>query len=166
MLPEQIDTMLRGHKACVARCAHLAVYIQELEKDLQREMERALGDEAIKARQYTDIPIGTDISSPVEHLVLKYFDGYVPPHVQDMRAELAELRAEQEQAQRNIRYVEGWLHALTQRERDLIELQVIEGAYWSEVLHRLGEKHGNVFSKSGWRKMKGRAIRKIYQVAR
>lgn len=165
MTPEQVDMMLRDYKRCAARRAHLNIEIEEMQQDMLRELEIAIGDEAIRPRLLSNTPHGTETGNPVEDLVLKYFDGFTPPIIQGMKDELTAMLHESALCSSCVRYVDGWMSALLERERDVINMQVIEGMYWNEILVKLSQRYGNVFSKGGLRKIKDRALSKIYAIA-
>ena len=165
MNAELVDTMLRGYKGNKARSEHLRLEIERVEQNLLIESNNAIANDAIHAQQYSDMPHGSEVGRPVEDLVMKYAGGYVPPLVMGLQNELIAMRREYDLCIGCVRYVDAWMQALNEREREVVTLQLIEGLYWSDVLYQLSKKYGLVFSKGGVRNIRNRAMEKICQAA-
>lgn len=165
MMPNEVDAMLREYKTCMARGTHLRIEIEKMENLILKEIKNAIGEEALHAQQYSGMPHGSDMGSPVEDLVFKYLGGYTPPMVHVMQDELARMRREQTQCEKCVQYVDGWMQALNEREQEVVRLQVIDGMYWGEILYRFAHQHSGIFSKSSLRRIKAKALEKIYRVA-
>lgn len=102
--------------------------------------------------------------NPVESLVLRYMSGYEPKYIKDLQQDVDKVRDELYEAEMVIRFVDGWLICLTDRERFVILHHVISSETWTEVLD-LYEKQYGQFGKEGLRKIKKRALNKIYEAA-
>ena len=165
MTQEQVDIMMRDYKTNKARCEHLRIQLLELETNIRAEIEKAIAEDSIHAQQYSDLPHATDITRPVEELVMKYLGGYTPPLIQSMREEHKTLTQEHECCASCVGYVDGWMIALGEREQKVIRLQVLEGLFWRDILVTISKQYGNIFSQSGLRKIKRNALKKIYTIA-
>ena len=164
MNTDQVDSMLRSYKACKARRGHLQNEVAFAERRLAYLKENAMYMEALGAQQYDGMPHGSGISNPVENLIIKYDDGYTPKYIKQMHQDLAPMRRELFEIKMVISFVDSWMLALTEREAFVIHQHVIEGRYWKDVLDEYEEKWG-IFSKEGLRKMKKKALYKIYEAA-
>lgn len=165
MTPKQVDAILKDYRFCVARRTHLKLRIEEYRRLIQEETKRGMEAEAVRTQTLTGLPRGSGLSSPVEALVEKYIEGYVPPLAQSLMNEKETLEREYEEAGRRIRYAEGWLQCLTPRERIVVEKQMLEGLQWGEVERAAEAAFGYPLSRAGLKRVKERALKQIYRVA-
>ena len=165
MTRERVAETLRNYRRNVSRWKHLQVLMEEYERWAEEEEQKAMAEDALRGHSLTGMPRAGGTSSPVEDLVGKYMDGYVPPMVRGLREEIEAMRKERESRRRCIRYVDGWLECLPTRERTVIEKQMIEGLQWSEVEKQTEIEFGIPFSRAGLKRMKERGLAKIYAVA-
>ena len=82
-----------------------------------------------------------------------------------MQAELKETRQEHEQRYFTVLFVSAWLNGLPERERWIVEHQVIDGEYWKEVVCKFKTAFQEETSKDSLKRLKQRAMEKIYQMA-
>ncbi len=165
MTQANVDEMLRNYKRNMARCAHLELRMEEYEKLAEEERGKAMAGDALRGQSLTGMPKAGGVRSPVEELVEKYMDGYVPPLEKSIRLDIGAMAREYEKAKRATRYVEGWLGCLPKREKTVIEKQMIEGLLWSEVEKAAEAELGIAFSQAGLKKMRKRGLSAIYEVA-
>ena len=164
MKPDQVDAMLHSYKACQARKGHLQNEVAIAERRLEYQRQNAMYNEALGAQQYDGMPHGSGVNSPVENLIIKYDDGYTPKYIKELARDLQQVHRELFEVRMVIDFVDSWLLSLTERELFVIQQHVIEGRFWKDVLDEYEVKWG-VFSKEGLRKMKKKALNKIYKAA-
>lgn len=164
MTPQQVDKMLSDYNRCRSRATHIRNQLAIMERQLQQERDHAMEGEAIHAQAYDPTPHGNMPGNPVESLVLRYMSGYEPRYIKDLQQDVDKVRDELYEAEMVIRFVDGWLICLTERERFVILHHVISSETWTEVLD-LYEKQFGQFGKEGLRKIKKRALNKIYEAA-
>ena len=164
MTPETVDRMLAAYKKCIARREHLKNEIQIMQKQLDLEKSRAMAEDAISSPKFDAMPHGTGTSNPVESLVVRYMPGYVPKYITDQATDIQRLKDELDEMERVIIYVDSWFLALSDKEQFVVRQHIIEGRFWKELLPEYEEKWG-IFSKEGLRKVKKRALDKIYEAA-
>ncbi len=166
MQPYEIDNMLVGYRQNKARLEHITLELARMNDELDSEEERAIINDAMHAQQYSDMPHGTDPGKPVETLVMRYMDGYLPAQVRDWMRERGDLEREQKTLAAVVRYVDTWLNALSLRERRVIEDKLIDGRTWREMEADAQTIYGIPLTVGGLRKLKRRAMQKIYAVAK
>ena len=164
MNTDQVDAMLRSYKAYKARKGHLQNEVAFAERRLAYLKQNAMYEEALGAQQYDGMPHGSGISNPVENLIIKYDEGYTPKYIKDMHRDIEPLRRELFEIDLVISFVDSWMLALTEREAFIVQQHIIEGRFWKDVLDEYEAKWG-LFSKEGLRKMKKKALCKIYEAA-
>ncbi len=62
-------------------------------------------------------------------------------------------------------FVEAWLKGLTEKERWIVEVQIIDRMTWNNVIAQHQSKYGTQMSKDTLKRLKNRALAKIYQMA-
>ena len=166
MQPHEIDSMLSEYRQNKARHGHITLELARMNVELDAEEERAIINDALHAQQYSDMPHGTDAGKPVETLVMRYLDGYLPAQVKDWMRERTELEREQKALSVVIGYVDIWLNALSDRERQVIEDKLIDGRTWREMEADAQAIYGIPLTVGGLKNIKRRAMQKIYAVAK
>lgn len=162
MQPHEIDNMLSEYRQNKARHGHITLELARM----NAELERAIINDALHAQQYSDMPHGTDAGRPVETLVLRYMDGYLPEQVKDWMRERTELKREQKALSVVIGYVDTWLNALSDRERRVIADKLIDGRTWREMEADAQTMYGIPLTVGGLKNIKRRPMQKIYAVAK
>ena len=166
MTLERIEEMLKTYRFEVGRCGHLANEITQLEKDIawlqNNPAEELCGP---SAQVITDMPRGTSVGNPTERIGLMLAAGYESQDVREMRIKLAEMKAEYAERRKTVDYVESWLAGLPERERWMIEMQVIDGVIWREIITKYPEKFGEYRSKNTLKRIRDRAMEMICDMA-
>ena len=120
---------------------------------------------AVRPQQLSGMPHGTTVGNPTEKLGIMLASGWVPDDILEMQAELKETRQEHEQRYFTVLFVSAWLNGLPERERWIVEHQVIDGEYWKEVVCKFKTAFQEETSKDSLKRLKQRAMEKIYQMA-
>ena len=165
MLPQHVDEMLKRYRAYLGRCEHLAVQIAITEQELKMYRSSMVADASIRAQQYSDMPHGTDVGNPVQDVAISFASGYEPPHVRELQAELDDMKREYTQKLITVKFLKAWMQGLSEKERWLIQEQVINGTYWKVVVIRWNTLFGDGYSKDTLKKIKTKAMEKIYEMA-
>ena len=163
---EQVDQMLSQYKNCKGRTGHLELEIARRRAELERRINNLVAEAATETPVREEgMPHGTGVGNPVERIVLKYADGYIPD---DLRAEMEELKSAERELhdkQMVIAYVDAWLSGLNDRERWVIEKNAIENYCWREMVDKLRKEFGEIRSKDSVKRLRDRAMEKIYSFA-
>lgn len=163
---ERVEEMLKTYRFEVGRCAHLLLDIDLIKRQIARAEEGLAGDLAGPGAQViTDMPRGTSVGNPTERLGMLLASGYKTDEIREMEAELGELMAEYTERRKTVDYVEGWLAGLPERERWMIEMQVIDGVIWREIIAKYPEKFGEYRSKDTLKRIRDRAMEMIIDMA-
>lgn len=166
MTREKVDEMLKAYRFEVGRCGHLEAEISQLEKAVAQSMATLAEDvTSIKAQQLSGMPHGTTVGNPTEKLGIMLASGWVPDDILELRKELQETKLEYEGRRFTVLFVEAWLRGLTERERWIVEHQVIDSEYWKEVARKYKAAFCEDTSKDSLKRLKLRAMEKIYQMA-
>lgn len=167
MRSETVDKLLAEHRENVGRCLHVEAEIVRLKGELKAaEQNLALDMSTAHNYELSDMPRGTEVGQPTERIALKLASGWKPDYVEKIEAEIAALEGEHDVRSQNRLFVEGWLLGLPERERWLIETQVIDGVYWRDVLIRYRQKFGVDVSKDTLQRVKAQAMERIYEMAK
>lgn len=166
MLPEKADQMLRDYKVFLGRCKYLSALIREMKADAAAWREN-LADElsGVGAQNLDGMPHGTSVGNPTERLGIMLADGYVVDGLRDLEKQIAEYERELKDKSITLHFVEAWLDGLTEKERWIVQMQVIEGAYWREIIMEYHRRYGEEYSREGLKKIRDAAVRKIHQMA-
>ena len=166
MLPENVDQMLKDYKSFSGRCKYLTALIEELEADAEL-WKRNLASDLVGATGSGDdgMPKGNSVSSPTERIGIMLASGFIPDDLRDLEARIVEYRKELNLKSRTIQFVDAWLAGLTDKEAWVIRQQVIEGAFWREIIREYQAKYGDIYSKEGLKKIKRNAMKKVYSLA-
>lgn len=166
MQPEMVDQCLQNYKEFSARCSFLEQEIHELKLLAERLQSSAVSD-AVKITQViSDMPHGTDISDPTGRLAIRFADGYVPDYVREIEKDIRALENEYRIKHPPTVFVEAWLKVLNKRERFVIENKTIGGMFWRELITEYAKEFGEEYSRQGLKKIRDKAMEKIYNVAK
>ena len=166
MTREKVDEMLKAYRFEVGRCGHLEAEISQLEKAIQQATATLDEDvTAAKPQQLSGMPHGSTVGSPTERLGIMLASGWIPDEIREMQDELKETRQEYERRYFTVMFVTAWLNGLPERERWIVEHQVIDGEYWKEVIAKFNAAFREDASKDSLKRLKQRAMEKIYRMA-
>ena len=166
MAPEMVDELLKSYRHEVGRCKHLEAEMSMLIKDIERERSAAAGYlVGPGAQQITDMPRGTTVGNPTEKYGMMLADGWSTDEVAEMEGKLAALRAEYDERHKTVVYVESWLGGLPERERWIVERQVVDSVIWRELVTQYTQRFGEYRSKDTLKRLRDRALEMIYDMA-
>lgn len=166
MTRERIEEMLKTYRFEVGRCGHLETEMEQLKREIENAKAGLAGDLAGPGAQtISDMPRGTAVGNPTEKLGIMLASGYKSEEMQDMEAKLAELLAEYTERKKTVVYVERWLNGLPERERWMIEMQVVDGVIWREIIVKYPERFGEYRSKDTLKRIRDRAFELIIDMA-
>ena len=166
MKPEHVDELLKSYRAEVGRCKHLEIEIDILTKRIAHDKEALVGYlVGPGAQEITDMPRGTSIGNPTEKYGLMLADGWTTDEIKADEAKLAELEAEYAERHKTVVFVDGWLAGLPERERWMIEKQVIDAVIWRELITQYTQQYGEYRSKDTLKRLRDRALEMIYDMA-
>lgn len=166
MTPERIDEILKSYRLDKGRCMHLLAEMSILEKQIVAEKKITAEELAAPhAQTITDMPRGTGIGNPTEKYGIMLADGYKTPELIALEGKQAKLKAEYDNCIQNVEFVEAWFSGLSERERWIVENQVIDGLSWKSAVLGYIAKFGDDTSKDTLKRLKDRAMDRIYQMA-
>lgn len=167
MTRERVLNMLKTFRFEVGRCGHITAEIAEIErqyKQLEHDLTSAMV--APRAQQITDMPHGTSVGNPTERYAMRLVDGLKDADLDAMRVKLAALESEYNERNLTVMYVQSWLNGLSERERWVIEMQVVDGLFWKEVCFQYRQRYEEDCSKDTLKRCRDRALEKIYEMAK
>lgn len=166
MTQEQVNEMLKSYKYAVGRCGHLKTELDMLARQIKvAQNDRAADLAAIKPQQITDMPHGTQVGNPTEKFGLMLASGWEPEHITELKARHIQLTAELHNCELVVNFVDSWLEGLTERESWIIQQQVIEARFWKDVQMDYRREFDDVCSKDTLKRLRARAMEKIYKMA-
>ena len=167
MTQDAVMGMLKAYRFELGRCGHLTAAIAQLEREY-KQTEHDIVDAMVSpgAQQITDMPRGTDVGNPTERYGLRLAVGLDNEELKAIKLRLAALREEYDRRQLTVMYVQSWLSGLTERERWVVEAQVIDGVFWKDVCSRYRQRFEEDCSKDTLKRCRDRALEKIYEMAK
>ena len=166
MTREIVDSMLKGYKFAVGRCGHLEAEIRQIEQRIEAEKHgRAAELAAVKPQQITDMPHGTQVGNPTEKFGLMLAAGWESEYAKDLQAIREKLLTELKDCELVLSFGDSWLAGLTERERWIVEQRIIEARFWRDVQTDYRRQFDEVCSKDTLKRLRARAMEKIYKMA-
>lgn len=166
MTRDEIEERLKTYRFEVGRCGHLLNEIELTKREIEAAKSGLAGDLAGPAAQViTDMPRGTSVGNPTEKIGIMLASGYKSDEIQELEAKLGELLAEYTERKKTVDYVESWLGGLPERERWMIEMQVVDGVIWREIITKYPEKFGEYRSKDTLKRIRDKAFEMIIDMA-
>lgn len=161
-----VDSMLKGYKCARGRCGHLAAEMELLSRQIKvAENSRASDLAAIRPQQLTDMPHGTQVGNPTEKFGLMLASGWESEELKDLLEQYAKIKAQHSNLEITVSFVESWLSGLTERERWVVEQQIIEGRFWRDIQTDYRKRFEEICSKDTLKRLRARAMEKIYKMA-
>ena len=112
------------------------------------------------------MPHGSGVGKPVENIVLAHVDGYMPEELRVLIRQLESTERELKELYMVINFVDGWMSGLSEREGWIINHKVIDTDYsWRELMMMYRVKFGEDHSRDALKRIKDRAMDKIYRYA-
>jgi hypothetical protein len=165
MRQETIDAMLEHYREYVGRCGHLEVLIKNAERQLKVYRANPAAELVGSSGGMSGMPHGSSISDPTSRIGLALASGFVPADIKELEADLKSAKTELDEKLPTVIFVEAWLKGLTEKERWIIEAQVIDKMTWNNVIAQHQSKYSTQMSKDTLKRLKNRALAKIYQMA-
>lgn len=165
MLPDHVDEALKSYREYVGRCGHLECEIEYRKMLIERLKQTIVEDSVSCTQTISDMPRGGKLSDPTAKLGSALADGYETDEIKALRKEIVVLERELMEKNITVHFVTEWLKCLNEKERLIIEKQVIDGAFWRDVVRCFQSKFGEEYSKDGLKWIKRRALDKIYKIA-
>lgn len=166
MTIERVEEMLKTYRFEVGRCGHLENDIAKTKREIECARANAASELAgPRAQVITDMPRGTKVGNPTETIGMMLASGYTGEEARELEAKLAELQAEYDERRKTVDYVESWLAGLPERERWMVEMQIIDGVIWREILTKYPERFGEYRSKDTLKRIRDRALDMIVDMA-
>lgn len=161
-----VDEVLKRYMDDKARAAHLVLEIDEMQRRVNTAVKNLAADEASpKAQVITDMPHGTGTTNPTEEIAIKVASGWLPPEIREMKSELDAQKAEYKRLDANVRHVEAWMMALTERENWILRHQFMRQEFWRDVLEDFSKAFGGYATKETLKRLRAAGLKKIYQTA-
>ena len=167
MEPEQVDEYLAQYREAVGRVGFLEVQVPFLKDDLRKREESLAAYHALDTPVREEgMPHGSGTGNPVEKIVLKYANGGYPEELWKDRNDLEALESELRRKRRVVNCVNAWMRGLNEREAWIINHKVIDSDYsWREVIMMYRLQYGEEYSRDALKRVKDRAMEKIYRFA-
>lgn len=161
MTVEQVKDILGRYSANRGKAARLEVEIAKLEVEERklREMEIT----TLKASSIDGMPRGKGgKSDPTGRKAVQLASGQaVSKDEARLIEKISAKKADLSQLKLDVKVAEGWLNALMEREKLIINLQVVQKRSWKETAQEYLRAFGDEMSDDTLRRMRDRAIEYI-----
>ena len=155
MTRERVDEMLKLYRFELGRSGHLLIELQELEREIAAEEKAMLDDvTSIGGQNLDGMPRGTKLA-----------DGYKSDHLLDLEEKWIPLKAAYDRSQVVVGHVDAWLSGLNERERWVIEKQVIDCESWRDIISKYRDDFKEKTSKYTLKRLREKAMEKVYLMA-
>lgn len=166
MTRERVDEMLKLYRFELGRSGHLLIELQELEREIAAEEKAMLDDvTSIGGQNLDGMPRGTKIGDPTGNAGAKLADGYKSDHLLDLEEKWIPLKAAYDRSQVVVGHVDAWLSGLNERERWVIEKQVIDCESWRDIISKYRDDFKEKTSKYTLKRLREKAMEKVYLMA-
>ena len=167
MTVERVNQLLKSYRFELGRCGHIKAEIAELERRYkQTEHDLTIAMVSPGAQVISDMPRGTSVGKPTEQYAMRLLEGLKDKDLKDIEIKIEALKSELEERSTAVAYVQSWLAGLPERERWVIEAQVIDGVFWKDVCSRYRQHFEEDCSKDTLKRCRDRALEKIYDMAK
>lgn len=157
--------LLRNYRQMKARSEFLRDQIENTAAYIE-ELKRTVVEDSVHiTANWNGLPHGNSISSPVEGLAVRLADGEYPSHITAEIHRLTALKKEYRELCSNVRAVDIWLQALTERQRFTVQQTFIEGHTWPETEVIYEQRYMHFCTSEGLRKTRQKALEIIYRIA-
>lgn len=166
MAPDKVCEYLGQYKACLGRCSHLEIMIEQYKAEIETRKQH-LGSDLILAtgEQNSGMPRGSGVGNPTEKIGVMLAENAYPQDLKEQIRELRQMEAEYRAKIVTVRLVEAWLTCLSDRERFVLSMQKFEEAPYREIGTAYEERYGEEISRDALRKKRNSAMKKIYATA-
>lgn len=167
MTTERVMEMLKAYRFELGRCGHLQTEINAMQRQYnQIEHDLTVAMCSPGAQQLSDMPRGTAVGNPTERHAMRLLEGLHDQELQEVEVKIAALEDEYNTRQLTVMYVQSWLAGLTERERWVVEAQVIDGVFWKDVCSRYRQHFEEDCSKDTLKRYRDKALFKIFEMAK
>lgn len=166
MSPQRLTEILKRYRPSRARCAYLKSQLEMLNRFLKKCEGEMITDQVTMSQAITGMPHGSTVGDPVSRLAIDIASGEVTPFVTQIRDEIAQAEAELEKLSREVQTVEIVLDALSDRERMLVEMKMIDEYSWPEILGKMNQAYSNSYSKRSLQRLLDRAFEKACETVK
>ena len=166
MTPQHLDELLEKYKPNKAREAYLLHQIDSLGRLLELAKKRMVDDFVSLSQALTGMPHGSGNGDPTGKLAINIASGKVTEFVKQIQAEIEETQGMLNLLMPEIRIVEIAMAALGEREKEVVELKMMDGLSWADVLGKMNERHNGSYSKRSLQRLIDRAMEKVYSVVK
>lgn len=164
MSPARFDEILKKYRGIKARIAYLRSQAEMLERFLTICTREMINDQVTMSQAITGMPHGTGTGDPTGRLAIDIASGKVSVFVRQIQEELAGVNFELETISPQARAVEVALGALSDKERDIVTMKIMDEMSWAEVIHKVNSRYGGKDSKRTLQRVLERATQKAYEV--
>ena len=142
MSPQRLTEILKNYRASRARCAWLQEQLKMLDRFLKICEGEMVEDMMSMSQALTGMPHGTTVGDPTGRLALDIESGKISPFVKEIRGEIEQVKGELLKVSADVRAVEIIMDGMTERERNLLEMKMIDELSWKEIISRMNQKYG------------------------
>ena len=157
---EQLTEALVNYRLNQARAAYLRSQLEMLNRFLEQCEGSMINDQVSMSQAITGMPHGSNPGDPVGRLAVDIASGKVSEFVAQIRAEIRETQDELSIIQSRVSIADLVLNALTEKERQLITMKLIDELSWAEILSKVRHQTGQPASKRTLQRVLSDALEK------
>lgn len=144
---EQLTEALVKYRQNQARAAYLRSQLETLNRFLERFTGSMINDQVSMSQAITGMPHGSNPGDPVGRLAVDIASGKVSEFVAQIRGEIRETQDELSIVQSRVSVADLVLNALTEKERQVVTMKLIDDLSWAEILSKVRRTTGQQSSK-------------------
>lgn len=171
---EQVDNLMKTYRENQGRCAHLITQEKQLQRKIAEAELEARADilygshfplvEKPSTGELVWTPHGNMTGDPTGNAAIKLTE-IATESMNELKKKLVTIRSELVKTKELIEYVDDWLMGMNERERWVVSRQVIDGAYWRDILDEARQRIGVDVSQATLKRLRDSGMSKAYRMA-
>jgi hypothetical protein len=166
MSPQRLTEIMKNYRTSRARCAWLQEQLKMLDRFLKICEGEMVEDMMSMSQALTGMPHGTTVGDPTGRLALDIESGKISPFVKEIREEIEHTNSELLRVSADVRAVDIVLEAMTDRERNLLEMKMIDELSWTEIISRMNQKYGGKHKQRTLQRMTEKIMEKAVAIVK
>ena len=162
----RIEGLLHDYRVTKARYAYLRARLDMLAEVLSKCEAEMVSDCMSMSQAITGMPHGSSVGDPTCRLAIDIASGKKSEFVKQIQAEIDDTQREAARLMEDLRVADIVISSMTDREREVVELKIMDDRDWDDVLLEMNKRHNNSYSKRSLQRLYSRAMDKAEEVTK
>ena len=166
MSHQNIAELLKRYRPLRARYSYLQSQLEMLGRFLAICKGEMIEDQVSMSQAITGMPHGSSIGDPTGRLAMDIASGKVTEFVKQIQEEIEKVQSELRKVTQDIQTVDLILETMNERERNVLEMKMIDELSWTEIVEQMQRKYSKCYSKRSIQRLLDRAVDKAYEIVK